>query len=338
MPLTLLPDLGDLLRLHPQFNSGTVVELLRHLRANGVGGAEVLWASGPDPDHPLRDALPAARFTVRELPGSGADAGADHAQLVSFLEQYPQGRARLREAAQAEQAFVAILTAPLTAPRALSAEVLAAARDYHAALRAALGEGPGTHWRARRLEEVAAALAPVEDGLVLVPLDDLPDLLERLPGARLPDLTGFEPGETSRLRALADRAWQLREDDDLAALLDALERETGDTVTPKAELEAAAAGVYLAVGDLDSARALLERAAHALTDEVPRSLPGLVLARLGQVRDAQGDRELAERTYRAVLALNYVPQVAREAAEAGLREPFRLEGLGPAPQGPASPG
>ncbi|MCD0163495.1 hypothetical protein IHN63_19580, partial [Deinococcus sp. 6YEL10] len=65
--------------------------------------------------------------------------------------------------------------------------------------------------------------------------------------------------------------------------------------------------------------------AHALTDDLPRSLPGLVLARLGQVRDALGDRELAQRTYRAVLALNHAPQVARDAATAGLNEAFRLE-------------
>ncbi|WP_102126184.1 DUF2379 family protein [Deinococcus planocerae] len=322
-PLTLFPDLGDLLRLHPAFNAGTVAEVLRFL-----GVSEVGWASGADPDHPLRDALPAARFRLRELGGDdgAAQAEADHEQFVSFLSQYPQGRERLRAASKAEREFAAVVTAPLTPQRALGAEVLDAARAYHAAVRAALDEGPGTRWRERRLTALATALEG-ERGAVLVPLDDLPELLGRLPAAQPPDLTAFVPGETSRLRALADRAWQLREDDDLGALLDALGRETGDAVTPKPELDAAAAGIHLAVGDLPAARALLERAAHALTDDVPRSLPGLVLARLGQVRDAQGDRELAVRTYRAVLALSYVPTVARETAQAGLQEAFRLEGV-----------
>lgn len=327
MTLTLLPDLGDLWRLHPQFNAGTLVEVLRWL-----GEREVQWASGPDPDHPLRDALPAARVVVRDLAlpelsaGTEAAAEAEHAQLQTFLQQYPQGRDRLREAGRAEQAFAALLTTPLTPQRALGAEVGQAAQAYHTAVRDALGEGPGTRWRERRLAALVPALAG-QTGAALVPLDDLPELLARLPGARSPDLTGFQPGETSRLRALADRAWQLREDDDLGALLEALGRESGDAVTPRAELDAAAAGIYLAVGDLGRARNLLERAAHGLTDELPRSLPGLVLARLGQVRDAQGDRELAQRTYRAVLALGYVPAVARGAAEAGLREAFRLEGV-----------
>ncbi len=319
MGLTLIPDLGDLLRLHPQYNAGTVVELLRHL-----GTGEVLWASDGDPDHPLRDALPAARFSIRD--GFMADwdwAEAEHGQLQGFLSQYPQGRERLRQAAGAERVFAALVTTPMTPVRVMGAEVLEAARGYHAALRAALDEGPGTHWRERRLSELAARLTG-QSGVVIAPLDDLPGLLDALPGAHLPGLTAFSPGETSRLRALADRAWQLREDDDLNALLAALERETGDAVTPGAELFAAAASIYLAVGELAAARELLERAAHALTDELPRSLAGLTLARLGQVRDAQGDRELATRTYRAVLALNHAPAVARAAAEAGLKEPFSL--------------
>ncbi|AIZ45773.1 hypothetical protein QR90_12885 [Deinococcus radiopugnans] len=320
MTLTLLPDLGDLLRLHPQYNAGTVVELLRRL-----GAAEVLWASDLDPDHPLRDALPAARIAIRD--GFTADwawAETEHGQLQGFLSQYPQGRERLREAAGAERDFAALVTTPMTAFQLMSAEVLDAARAYHTATQAALDEGPGTHWREKRLSELAARLAG-QSGVVIAPLDDLPGLLDLLPDAHLPDLTGFAPGETSRLRALADRAWQLREDDDLNALLAALDRETGDAVTPGAELAAAAAGIYLAVGDLAAARALLERAAHALQGDVPRSLAGLTLARLGQVRDAQGDRDLATRTYRAVLALNHAPAVARSAAEAGLQDPFTLE-------------
>ncbi|GGK92882.1 hypothetical protein [Deinococcus radiotolerans] len=318
-PLTLLPDLGDLLRLHPQFNAGTVAELLAHL-----GAREVLWASGPDEDHPLRDALPAAGVSLRD--GFSADwawADAEHGQLTGFLNQYPQGRERLQQAQQADAALAELVTAPLDAARALHPDFLAEVQATRDALRAALDEGPGTRWRERRLTELAARLAD-QRGVALVPLDDLPDLLARLPGAALPDLSGFQAGEVSRVRALADRAWQLREEDDLNPLLAALRRETGDRVTPRAELDAAAASIYLAVGDLEGARTELERAAHGLTDDLPRSLAGLVLARLGQVRDALGDRELAQRTYRAVLALSYAPGVARDAAQAGLREPFIL--------------
>jgi tetratricopeptide (TPR) repeat protein len=319
VPLTLLPDLGDLLRLHPHFNAGTLVEALRHLGAPGV-----LWASSADPDHPLRDALPAARLGITDLPlADWSWADAEYAQLTGFLNQFPQGRERLRAAGRAGAALADLVTAPLTLTGALDPAFLARVQEQTLAVQAALDEGPGTRWRERRLNDLAAQVQG-RSGVLLAPLDDVPDLLTRL-DAQLPDLSAFQPGETGRLRALADRAWQLNDTDDLNVLLAALHRESGDPVTPRAELDAAAAGIHLAVGDLPGARALLEQAAHALTDDLPRSLPGLVLARLGQVRDALGDRELAQRTYRAVLALNHAPQVARDAATAGLSEAFRLE-------------
>ena len=324
--LLLLPDLGDLLRLQPQYNAATVTELLA-----AAGEREVWWASSPDPEHPLRDALPAAGVTVRELPLPDWDwADAEHEQLITFLNMYPQGRERLQSAARAEAEFAARLGEPLTPADLLGGPLLSAAREYHAATAAALSEGPGTRWHARRLDELAALAAELS-GVLLAPLDDLPGLLDRLPGAALLEVSGFVPGEASRVRALADRAWQLNEEDDPAALLAALERETGDRVTPRAELDAATANLYFASGELEAARGWLERAAHALPPEHPRSLAGLVLARLGQVRDALGDRDLARRTYQAVLALNFAPAVAREVAAVGLKTPFVLDLAAPDP-------
>ena len=315
--LILIPDLGDLLRLQPQYNAATVAELALHL-----GASEVLWLTGNDPDHPARDTVAAARLTLSELAPDWAWAQAEHAELTGFMQQYPQGQARLRRAGQAERELEGLLQGGLTLERLTSAELLAGLAFYHAALAEALEEGPGTRWQARRLDTLATGLEG-KAGVALAALDDLPGLLERLPQARLPDAASFAPGESSRLRALADRALLLSETDDLSALLAALERETGDRLTPKAELQYAAAGIHLAVGDLPSARNLLEAAAHGLTNE--RSLPGLVLARLGQVRDAQGERDLATRTYRAVMALNFAPKVAREAAQAGLETAFALD-------------
>ena len=317
-PLLLLPDLGDLLRLQPHYNAATVTEWLTELRPQAVW-----WASGPDPEHPLRDALPAAGFAVQELDAPDwAWADEEHGQLLEFLKLYPQGRERLAQAARAEAEFRQQLSAPLT-PESVVGTLREAAQSYHAATRAALDEGPGTRWRERRLDDLAGRLKGCA-GAAIVALDDLTPLLERLPHAALP-ATLPTPGERSRLRALADRAWQLREDDDLSALLAALQRESGDAVTPAAELHAAAAHIYFAAGQLQDARTCLEQAAHSLPNEHPRSLAGLVLARLGQVRDAQGERELAQRTYRAVLALNFAPDAARAAAEAGLQEPFTLD-------------
>ena len=320
--LLLLPDLGDLLRLHPRYNAATLVELLDRLDWLAGGARELLWLSGPDPDHPARDALAAANIAVLELAPDWAWADEEYSALSGFMRQYGQGRTRLGQAERAQAGLVQLLEGPLTLERLTSPELLAGLAAYHSELAAALDEGPGTRWQARRLDQLAARLEG-RSGAALAALDDLPGLLARLPGARLPHPAGFAAGERSRLRALADRALLLHDQDDPAALLEALEREPGDRLTTRAELQYAAAGIRLALGDLTSARALLEAAAHALTHE--RSLPGLVLARLGQVRDAQGERELALRTYRAVLALSSAPQVARAAAQAGLETAFSLD-------------
>lgn len=323
--LTLLPDPSELLRLSPQYNAATLVELAQVELARAAGARDVLWLSAPDPEHPARDAFVGAGIQVTTLAPDWAWAEAERAQLQDFLNQYPQGRERLKQAARAEEGLrEVLLAAPLSLARLTDPALLGAVRGYHAAVRAALDEGPGTAWRARRLAELRAALEGRE-GVALAALDDLPALLEALPEARLPDPSAFTPGEASRLRALADRAERLEEEDDLDALLGALLREAGDAVTPKAELQYAAANIYLAVGELASARELLEASAHA---QLPGglNLTGLILARLGQVRDAQGERDLARRAYQATLALTHAPEVARAAAQAGLEAPFGLEG------------
>lgn len=318
--LLLLPDVGDLLRFYPQYNAATVVEVLQHLKTQ-----EVLWATTQEPDHPLRDALPTVNIKIQD--GFSNDwtwANAEYEQLESFLNQYPQGRERLSKKAHAQMQLSQMLLTPLTPTRLIDLELQKSITEYHQQVKEYLDEGPGTHWRQRRLDELTQALQG-KTGVALVALDDLWEVEKTIPHAQIYNFTDFSPSESSRIRALANRGWQLEEDDDLAALLDSLVREEGDNITPKPELDAAAANIYVAVGELNAAREMLEKAAHALKDSLPRSLAGLVLARLGQVRDALGDRELAVRTYRAVLALNYVPQVAKAAAEQGLKHPFELE-------------
>ena len=138
-PLILIPDLGDLLRLQPQYNAATVTELALHLGASGV-----LWLSGPDPDHPARDTFAAARLEIVELAPDWAWAEAEHAELSGFMQQYPQGQARLRQAGQAERELEALLHGGMTLERLTSPEMLSGLAAYHAALAEALEEGPGT--------------------------------------------------------------------------------------------------------------------------------------------------------------------------------------------------
>jgi len=319
--LTLLADLGDLLRFHPAYNAATVVELARLAAPDA---RTLLWATPEDLEHPARFAFESALYSLEPSYPDWHWAELEQQSLFRILGQYKSGKERLNGVRDLERELYTRLTAPLSAQTVYSSEFLNAVRDHHRQVAALLEEGPATAHREKRLEALTHLLEGRE-GVALVSLDDVAELLERLPNARLPELAGFAPGESSRLRALADRALRLEENDDLAALLGAMMREDGDALTPRAELEYAASGAYLSVGDLQSAKTLLEQAGHAQLEH-PRYLFGLVYARLGQVRDALLDREGAVRAYRATLALNYAPQAALEVAQKGLSTPFRLEG------------
>lgn len=337
--LFLFPDLGDLFRMHPQCNAATAVEYLTHLKFAG----RVVWLSHSDPDTPLQEALSATPYEVDQRTPDWAFAQEEYEQLEGFLQQYPQGRERLQHMQRTDYELMQTLSAPLTWADLWSEPLKQALQTYHQTRRETLDEGPGTLWRERRLNVLIELIQEYQEHqnahgsqtvCIVVPVDDLHELNQRL-GLEPPKAwQTFTVGKRSRVRALADRGWRLTDDDDLNALLSALVQEEGDDLTPKAELDTIAAGIYLAVGQLEPARELLERAAHALQERQPRGLAGITLARLGQVRDAIGERELAERTYRAVLALSHAPAVATHTAEQGLKEPFVLEGLEDTKQNP----
>ncbi|MGC8905746.1 MAG: hypothetical protein ACP5OL_11670, partial [Thermus sp.] len=153
-----------------------------------------------------------------------------------------------------------------------------------------------------------------KEGAAVADLLDYPFLAEAFPEA-LPQ--GHEPGEAERERALLDRAWQLREEDDWGKLLEGL------FAIGSPEALYLAAQVYLAAGEWREALGLMEEVVR--TDfQHPEYLPGYVLARFGQLLDLAGERERALRAYRGVLALSWAPEEARAIAQAGLRSPFRL--------------
>jgi hypothetical protein len=253
---------------------------------------------------------------------------AEQSQMLEFLKQFPAGRTRLQQAGRAEADLRDVLSKPLEAIN-VHGPMLEVIREYQAATVAALEEGPGTAHRVKRLEVLKQNLAEIDlsNCVVLAPLDDLPALLE-LPNARVPDLTDFKPGEASRFRSVVDRAYRLEESDDLNILVHALLELDGppDGSLGRIALEArfAASGLYLAVGDLESARDLLEAVAMGQFER-PSYLPGFVLSRLGQVRDLQLEREMAVRAYRAALGLAWLPLEARQVCESGLEGAFRLD-------------
>jgi hypothetical protein len=325
--MKVIATLGALHATAPLYNAQTILEILHFLDAKKVLLAGVTasdWDSNTwrDLDDPVLFALEDARISCVGIAPDWAWAVNEQSKMLEFLRQFPQGQQRLAQFNTAERDLRTVLEMPLDTATVYGSllEVVAA---HHQQVQSILEEGPGTAHRLQRLEKIVANLE--EDAVLLANLDDLPALLEL--GLELPDLTGFMPGEASRFRAIIDRAYRLEENDDLDALVHQLLAldAPADTILARLALEArfAASGLYLAVGDWQSARDLLEAVSQGQFER-PSYLAGFVLARLGQVRDLMLERDRAKRAYKAALALNFCPLEAREVARAGLLEPFAL--------------
>jgi hypothetical protein len=325
---------------HPRWNVVTVSDALQSL------DPDLLWTTalppGFDADPTWRDTdevalpwtvVPWADRRGTPLAGVGDPADDDAADFERYLEAYPKARAPL-DAARAElRPLRTVLPRALDLTAILREVVPPLAADLRLRLEA-FGEGPGTGWRQTRAE---AALARVEaaaadrdgwSGALLVEIDLWPSLTMRLDAEGIPWSPVASPPATAaaRRRALLDVAWR-GEAADVAGLLGQL-REI-DT----AEARFLQAQLLLAHDHPAEALEVLERASHGDFSE-PYLLPGMLLARLGQLRDLAGRRERALQAYRGALALAWAPADARAAAEAGLRTPFGIAAERPGREGP----
>lgn len=318
--MLLLPSLGPFHILHPRYNAATVLALLDEVSPPVLYLAshsedtlrEGVWR---EEDPLLFHLLPWAE--EKGVPVVALDEEAHlKGEAEAFrqaLAQHPLGAPHLERMRAFDEALLALLKTPLT-PEVLGSEAfLDRLRGVYEGFTRAFGEGPATGFRERRMGRVAEALVGKE-GAVVVELLDYLFLAERFPGAQP---KAHEATEAERQRALLDRAWQLKEEDNWAGLLEGL-FQVG---SPEALY--LAAQIYLAAGEWREALALMEEV-FRMDFQHPGYLPGYVLARMGQLLDLAGERERALRAYRGVLALSWAPEEARAIALAGLRRPFRL--------------
>jgi tetratricopeptide (TPR) repeat protein len=318
--MLLLPSLGPFHILHPRYNAATVLALLERARP------EVLYLASLSPedlktgrwreeDPLLFHLLPWAE--ERGVPVVALDQEAHlkgEAEVFrEALAQHPGGKPYLERMAAFDQALLDLLKSPLTLEAFVSGDFLGKLREVYRGFAQAFGEGPATGFRQRRMARVAEALKG-QEGAVIAEVLDYPFLAEAFPEA-FPE--PHEPTERERERALLDRAWQLREEDDWAGLLEGL------FAIGSPEALYLAAQIYLAAGEWREALALMEEV-FRMDFGHPEYLAGYVLARFGQLLDLAGERERALRAYKGVLALSWAPEEARAMAQAGLRTPFQL--------------
>ncbi len=320
----MLPLLGAWHLRYPAYNAESVLELTRAANPDVlVLGPLPQVTSSPDPDWqdtpeitlPLSVVPWARRRGVRLEPGMAASPDPDaEPDFRRYTGLYPQTRELLVNLDALLRPLDELLPQPLTLRR-IWEEVLPILAAYQRAREAAFGDGPGTDWWRERSEVLAARIRalPEPQVTVLASAEQLPFLLEAL-GDDVLTPRDAPTNDRTRERALLDVAFR-GDVADPGRLIAQLRKLAG------AEARFHEANLLLAHGHLAEALALLEGAANG-DFSAPYYLPGYLLTRLGQVRDLVDDRSGAERAYRGVLAFDWVPPDAKEAAQAGLARPF----------------
>ncbi len=330
MRIMLLPLLGPLHFRYPAYNAVTLTDLLdwfdptltllTALTKDALH--DPAWQDTPELALPLA-VVPWLRRTGRkhDCIGEAPDDPAAPADFRRYAAQYPSLQSGFRDADAARDVLIELLGRPLT-PKTVQDSLVPAAGVEQAALMEAFGDGPATGWLDERTDRLFDRIVQAGHGTarlaVLCELEFAPGLTRRLgelEGVTLESLPDALPAsEAARARSLLDHAF-LGDYEAPEALLTGLER----LGTPEAGF--ARANVLLATGHAELALNVLEQVANGDFSD-PYYLPGFVLARLGQLRDLVGKRELAKKAYRAVRALAWAPEEALAAARDGLEKPF----------------
>ena len=332
MAVLLLPLLGPLHVRYPALNAVTLRDVLAELEPGAVATtvlqAEELetenWQDTFELALPLT-LVPWLREQKLELhavapPVQDATAQAD---FFRYTGEMPALGEQLGNYYFIERQLTQILDSQLNL-KALREEVLPLVREQQAELRRTAGDGPATAWiweRAARAAERISDLPAGRPVAVLASLEHIPALEEALGKTslellELPDQVTISA--EARDRTLLDQAMLAGEGSNLPALMEALEK------LGSSEAGYARANLLMANGHYFEALELLEQASHGDFSQ-PYFLPGFLLARLGQLRDLDGNRKHALQAYRGVLALSWAPAEAIEVAEAGLKAPFTLK-------------
>lgn len=326
MLITLVPTLGAWHLRYPAYNAEGVLGLVQQSAPEAVVLAPLppgaltspAWQDTPELALPLAVVPWARRAGVRLVEGlpPSPDPEAE-ADFRRYAAGYAQTRDLLVSLEQKLRPLDDLLPQPLTLARIWD-EVLPVLSGYQEARETALTDGPATDWWRERHQALAEHIRALPETRVAVVagVEQVPFLQAALIEEGLEVLTprDAKADERGRERALLDIAFRGDAADPgrlIAQLRD----------LPGAEARFHEANLLLANGHPAEALERLETASNG-DFSTPYFLPGYLLTRLGQLRDLMGDRDGAVRAYRGVMAFEWVPSDAREAAQAGLETPF----------------
>lgn len=320
--LILIPTLGSLHLLHPRYNSATPLALSQEFGAQTVilasyspeGLRQGLWRHEEDL---ALFALAGSGSEVRGLVAGSEAMRQEALEFTRILSENDPGQRFLKPLEELSAELENVFSNPLSPEVVGSQEWLAPLNRFNQEIAELAGPGPATGFRETRMAVAAQQLAVLPPGRYAVWAEalDYALLAELLPKAARPSI--HEPTAAEQERAILDQAWRLENPSYWPELLAALQN------IASAEAQFLASQIYLAAGQTQDALSLLEDLSRGEFSS-PEYLPGYVLARLGQLYDLSGERERAQRHYRAVLALSWAPDETREAARSGLAKPFTL--------------
>ena len=326
MKLALVPLIGPFHLRSPAYNAVTVRELISAWEPDALATSALLpgdmsrpqWQDTPEIALPLA-VVPWARkrkLPLVEVGEASPEPGAEE-DFRRYLQPYPELRRQLAEVDALLQPVSEMLRDPLTLER-IEKALLPELRRFQEAREEAFEDGPASEWLRRRTSRSAKRVLELQAKRValLVPVDQLPFFRDAFVAAGVEPLTPDPVAVTpeARERSLLDYAFRV-EVAEPQRLLAQLRELDG------AEARYHEANIMLASGHGYEALELLEGASHGDFSS-PYFLPGYLLARLGQLRDLAEKRDDALRAYRGVLALDYAPAEALEAARSGLEAPF----------------
>lgn len=330
MELLLVPLIGPFHLRSPGYNAVSVRDTLAAWAPDALATtaltrgdlADPHWQDTPEIALPLAVAPWAQRRGIAfvEVGEPSPEPGADE-DFRRYVEPFPELRARVAQVEALLRPVEALLEEGLTAER-ISELLLPELDAYQRAREDQFEDGPASDWLRQRMETVARRVLELPDQLdagrlaVLAPVDHLPFLEGslRAGGVQCAALPATARSPEALERSVLDYAFRV-DVPEPASLLERLREMAGS------EARYHEANLLLAGGHGYEALELLEKTSRG-DFRTPYFLPGYLLARLGQLRDLADRREDAKRAYRGALALDYAPQEAREAARAGLEQPF----------------
>ena len=325
MNIYLIPTMGSFHLRYPNYNTVSVSDLLSHYSPEAIALASLTnkeynsprWQDTEEIVLPL-SVIPWAKKNNRKIhfvkePSPDPSAYQDFRR---YAQSYPELQNKLYQCEVVLRPLEELLAQTLTVERII-AEVVPILYENQRLEQELLEEGPATNWRLERNQKMAQRILAIaaKSLAVLVEIEDYAFLKQELEKkANIIEAKNIEASPKARERSLLDFAFRI----DVAnpeGLIENLEK------IASAEASYHIANILLHNGYIDDALAKLVKASKGDFGQ-PYYLPGYLLARLGQLYDLKANRNMAKKSYRGVLALDYAPKEALETARKGLETAF----------------